>query len=320
MLYSVVDVFNKSIWYNNGEMLGVKRMSGKLLIAGGNLNKSKKEIHKLFIEYAGGINSKLAIVPTASGKEPISTIKNVQTLWIELGISPKNIVELPIYGEEGKEWREPALGDDDEIFKMLDGVNGFWFTGGNQYYTYKAFVRKDGSDTKILTEMKNKYENGAVIGGTSAGAAIMSEIMIASGSSLTAINLPILYKYEDYDDRAGSRDDNVRLVKGLGFFKGGIIDQHFDRRPRILRLIRAITDSKRNYYIGYGVSEDTAMIYDMNTKLITVVGSSAIYTVNCNNIKKPREKEARSFKDVVLNVIREGDQYNTIDNTITFLE
>ena len=295
-------------------------MGGKLLIAGGSLKKSKEKIHKLFIEYAGGINSKIAIIPTASGSDPKSTIKNVESLWIKLGINPKNIIELPIYGQEGKEWRQPALGDDDKILDMLDGVTGFWFTGGNQYYTYKAFVRKDGSDTKILKELKNKYKLGGVIGGSSAGAAIMSEVMIASGESVTAINLPILYKYEDYDDRAGLRDVNVRLVKGLGFFKDGVIDQHFDRRPRVLRLIRAVIDSKRDSYIGYGVSEDTAMIYDMDTKDITVVGSSAMYIIDCDNIKRPSEDDLRSFKDVILNIIREGDKYNTIDNTITFME
>lgn len=295
-------------------------MSGKLLIAGGSLKTSKEKIHKLFIKYAGGTGGKLAIVPTASGKVPTSTVKNVENLWIKLGINPNNIIELPIYSEEGKEWREPAAGDDEEILNMLDGVTGFWFTGGNQYYTYKAFVRKDGSDTKILREMKKRYNEGAVIGGTSAGAAIMSEIMIASGDSSTAIKLPTLYKYEDYDDSSGSRDVNVRLVKGLGFFKDGVIDQHFDRRPRILRLIRAVTDSKRRSYIGYGVSEDTAMIYDKATKNITVVGSSAIYIINCNNMKRPSEDNIGSFKDVTLNLIREGDRYNTIDDTITFME
>ena len=50
-------------------------MGGKLLIAGGSLKKSKEKIHKLFIEYAGGINSKIAIIPTASGSDPKSTIK-----------------------------------------------------------------------------------------------------------------------------------------------------------------------------------------------------------------------------------------------------
>ncbi len=293
-------------------------MAGKLLIAGGNLRKSKKKIHSLFVEYAGGKDSKIAIIPTASGDEPMSSIENVEKVWISLGIKPENIIKLPIYAELGKEWSEPALGDNEDILNMLDGATGFWFTGGNQYYTYKAFVRKDGSDTKILSEMKKRYRAGAVVGGTSAGAAIMSELMIAAGNSLTAINLPTVYKYEDYNDDSRARDPNLRLVKGLGFFKAGVIDQHFDRRPRILRLIRAVVDSKRISYIGYGVSEDTAMIFDKDSKCITVVGSSAIYIVDCNNIKRPNEDNISSFKDVVLSVIREGDKYCTIDDTITF--
>lgn len=295
-------------------------MGGKLLIAGGSLRKSKKKIHSLFIEYAGGKDAKIAIIPTASGLEPKPSIENVEKLWISLGIKPENIIKLPIYAELGSVWSEPALGDDEDIFKMLDGATGFWFTGGNQYYTYKAFVRKDGSDTRILSEMKKRYRAGAVVGGTSAGAAIMSELMIAAGNSVTAINLPTVYKYEDYNDDSRVRDPNLRLVKGLGFFKAGVIDQHFDRRPRILRLIRAVVDSKRISYIGYGVSEDTAMIFDKDSKCITVSGSSAIYIVDCNNINRPNEENISSFKDVVLSVIREGDKYCTINDTIEFNE
>lgn len=293
-------------------------MGGKLVIAGGNLEYCDKIIHKLLIEYAGGTEAKLVIVPTASGEDPISTMKYVEDLWIELGIKPDNIIKLPIYGEEGKGWRQPALGDDDEILKMLDGATGFWFTGGDQYYTHKAFIRKDGTDTKILKEIREIYINGGVIGGTSAGAAIMSEVMIASGNNMTALNLPTLYGYEDYDDE--SRVEDLRIVKGLGFFTEGIIDQHFDKRPRILRLIKAVTDPNNNLYMGYGVSEDTAMIYDRDSKNITVVGSGAVYIVDCSKIEKTKSTDSCTFKDAILNVIKEGDLYNQSENNIVFMD
>ena len=61
-------------------------MGGKLIIAGGNLKHSDKKIHKSLIELAGGINSKLAIVPTASGENPVSTMNNVEKIWISLGV------------------------------------------------------------------------------------------------------------------------------------------------------------------------------------------------------------------------------------------
>lgn len=295
-------------------------MGGKLIIAGGNLEQSDKKIHKLLIEYAGGIDAKLAIVPTASGEEPMETIKYVEEIWIELGMRPENIIKLPIYGEEGKGWREPPLGDDCEIANMLSGVTGFWFTGGDQYYTHKAFIRKDGTDTKILEAMKKVYKEGGVVGGTSAGAAIMSEVMIAIGNNVSALKSPAVYGYEDYDDENSSSMDSVRIVKGLGFFAEGIIDQHFDVRARILRLIKVVTDHNNELYMGYGVSEDTAMIYDRDTKDITVAGSGAVYIVDCSKIKKSGDKDSCTFNNAMLSVIKEGDKYNQLENKIVFMK
>lgn len=293
-------------------------MGGKLIIAGGSLEYSDKKIHKLLIEYAGGVGSKLAIVPTASGEDPVSTMNYVEELWLELGVSQENIIKLPVYGEEGSGWKQPADGDNDEIIKMLEGVTGFWFTGGDQYYTHKAFIRKDGSDTEALKLMRSIYENGGVIGGSSAGAAIMSEVMIASGDNMVALNAPTVYGYEDYDD-SEDKQTNVRIVRGLGFFKEGIIDQHFDRRPRILRLIRTITDKNNDLTIGYGVSEDTAMIYDRDTQNITVAGLGALYIVDCSKIVKSNDNST-TFKDVVLHVMKEGDLYNHRDNVLQFMD
>lgn len=288
--------------------MGECKMGGKLLIAGGGLEENEKKIHKKLIELAGGIENRLAIIPTASGEAPVNTIKNVEDIWLEIGMKKENIVLLPIFGEEGKGWREPPLGDEENILKLLEGVTGVWFTGGDQYYTHKAFIRKDGAHTKALSRLKEIYEKGGVIGGTSAGAAIMSEVMIASGNNMNALNLPPVYGYEDYDD-SDENQDYVRIVKGLGFFTEGVIDQHFDRRPRILRLIKAITDSHKDLYMGYGVSEDTAMIYDRDTKDMEVIGGGAVYIVDCSKIEKS-PNTFTTFKNVTFHVIKEGDMYN----------
>lgn len=122
-----------------------------------------------------------------------------------------------------------AQGDNDDLLQMLDGVTGFWFIGGDQYYLYKGFIRKDGMDTKILESMKNIYSNGGVIGGSSAGAAIMSSVMIASGNNKNALSGLAKHGYEDYSED----HTHLRLVKGLGFFPEGVVDQHVDARPRI---------------------------------------------------------------------------------------
>ena len=133
-------------------------MSGKLIIAGGNLEFCDKEIHKILVDHASKLGGKLAIVPTASGFEPFESIKYVEDIWKELGVKDENIVALPVYGQEGNAWQEPAQGDDPKIVEMLDGVVAFWFTGGNQYYTHKAFIRKNLTDTLALQKMKEIYK------------------------------------------------------------------------------------------------------------------------------------------------------------------
>lgn len=272
----------------------------------------------MLIEYAGGSNSKLAIVPTASVQDPNSAMEIIKELWIKLGIKADNIIKLPIFADESKNSKE-SQGDNEDFLKMLDGVTGFWFTGGDQYYTHKAFIRKDGTDTKMLEKMKHIYISGGVIGGTSAGAAIMSSVMIASGNNMSALSSPAKYGYDDYEDFSEKRGTYLRLVRGLGFFLEGIVDQHVDARPRTLRLIRAVIDSKKILSMGYGVSEDTAMIYNLESKLITVKGSGAIYIVDCSNMKHRRKDDSLTFQNVILNVIKEGDSYNTLEKNIEFM-
>lgn len=293
-------------------------MGGKLIIAGGNLSYCANMIHKRLIQYAGGKSSKLVIIPTASGKDPASTIEHVRDLWIKHGIDPSNIAVLPVYAEEGRDRREPPLGDDERIAGMLHGATGAWFTGGDQYYVHKAFLRKNGTDTKALEYLKKIYMDGGVIGGTSAGAAIMSEVMIACGDNATALSSPILYGYEGYDDSDENGTSNLRIARGLGFFTEGIIDQHFDKRPRLFRLIRSLTDYSSKLDMGYGVSEDTAMIYDRETKNITVLGRGAVYIIDCSKAEKSKDFDSVTVKNVVINVIKEGDLYNHLGNIFLF--
>ncbi len=271
----------------------------------------------MLIEYAGGIDAKLAIVPTASVQNPKLAMEIIEELWIELGVNPENVIKLPIFADQRKNGEE-SQGDNEDLLKILDGVTGFWFTGGDQYYTHKAFIRKNGTDTKILEKMKHIYSSGGVIGGTSAGAAIMSSVMIASGNNMSALNSPAKYGYEDYEDSSKDSGTYLRLVRGLGFFTEGVIDQHADSRPRTLRLIRAVIDSEENLSMGYGVSEDTAMIYNLESKCITVKGIGAIYIIDCSNIKHRKEKDSLTFQNVILNVIKEGDSYNTVVKNIEF--
>lgn len=279
-------------------------MNGKLIIAGGNLEESEHKIHEYFIKNAYKPGKKIAIVPTASGNEPIETIRHVNDIWVDLGVAKEDIITIPIYGDEGELWRDPPLGDYDEIVDIMKDINGFWFTGGDQFYTHKAFIRKNGEDTKALLKMKEIYESGGTIGGTSAGAAIMSKIMIGSGDNTDVLKGRIKHSYDDYDEE---NDDYMRIVKGLGFFEWGVVDQHFDKRARILRLARAVLEPSNKSLLGFGVSEDTALIYDKGNESIEVLGSGAIFILDLNQANNCRTDEQFSFEKMNVSIMREGD-------------
>ena len=114
----------------------------------------------------------------------------------------------------------------------------------------------DGKDTVVLKVIRKIYENGAVLGGTSAGAAVMSNPMIASGTSVGALTDGV-HILKNFDQDTG--DDQLFLTTGLGFFTHGIVDQHFLERGRFGRLLVATQYNKTRY--GFGIDENSAMVY-----------------------------------------------------------
>ena len=142
--------------------------------------------------------------------------------------------------------------DADSIVRQLDQVTGVWFGGGDQ--TRLAEVLRG---TKTAAAIRARYEAGAVVGGTSAGAAVMSTPMITgderrrggdrypSDSGLTFITI----------DR-----DNVTVSEGLGLVTNAIIDQHFVRRKRHNRLLSLVMEKSAR--LGAGIDESTALIIE----------------------------------------------------------
>ncbi|MFP3471269.1 hypothetical protein R0J90_14605, partial [Micrococcus sp. SIMBA_144] len=97
---------------------------------------------------------------------------------------PEQIDILPISNhdfkgteEDESEWTDnknhPAIAG-----RILD-YDGIWFVGGDQTDITDALLNGDGTKSLALENIWEIYRNGAVLGGTSAGAAIMSDVMIA---------------------------------------------------------------------------------------------------------------------------------------------
>jgi cyanophycinase len=137
------------------------------------------------------------------------------------------------------------------VVRLIDGATGIWFPGGDQ-------ARLTGvlANTAAIRAIHARYRDGAVIGGTSAGAAIMSDSMI-TGDQFRAGEDTSGYFGDEYP-RIARRA--IVIAPGFGFLHGTIVDQHFIRRERNNRLLSVVLE--RPTLIGVGIDEGTALRVD----------------------------------------------------------
>jgi cyanophycinase len=149
-----------------------------------------------------------------------------------------------------------------ETARALDSATGIWFPGGDQA---RIMAVLDGTPTAAA--IRARYASGAVVGGTSAGAAVMSTPMLTG------------------DERApgGARRDttqsfitiareDVVVTNGLGLVQNAIVDQHFLRRKRHNRLISVVLEHPS--MIAIGIDESTALVIEPGTPW-SIIGESA---------------------------------------------
>ncbi len=205
---------------------------GSLLIVGGGAQPDSLVQH--FIDLAGGAGrARIAVVPMASGSAKEGGLDKVAQLE-EMGA---DAFVLLVSREEA---------DRPSVVRMLDGVTGIWFTGGDQERLVPIL-----RGTRLLAAMHARREAGAVIGGTSAGAAIMPDSMITGNQ----VRDDSLGYYGDEFTTLARR--TIHISDGFGFLPGTIIDQHFVARERHNRLVSAVLE--RPSLIGVGIDESTAL-------------------------------------------------------------
>jgi cyanophycinase len=180
--------------------------------------------------------------------------------------------------------------------KILDGVGGVWFAGGDQARLTAALL-----DTPIHKKMLEMYQAGCVIGGTSAGAAVMSEVMI-TGDEKRA------------DGKEGSWEviwaDDVIRTRGFGFVKAGVIDQHFVVRRRLNRLIATVIENPK--LVGVGIDESTAVLVRPDGRY-EVLGESQVLIFDARRaktFKAPAPDKRIGAQGLTLHVLLPGDVYD----------
>jgi len=207
---------------------------GALFIVGG--GRQPDALVARFVELAGGPGrARIAVVPMASGNAQQSGDGKVEQL-VEFGADAFSLN------------LSRAQASTDSAVALLDGVTGLWFVGGDQ-----ARLTDVLQGTPVLHAIRARHERGAVLGGTSAGAAIMSDSML-TGSQIMAGEDTVGYHGDEYRRIARG---TIEIVAGFGFLEGAIIDQHFIERERHNRLLSVVLE--RPSMIGAGIAEGTAL-------------------------------------------------------------
>src|SRR6478735_3171921 len=212
-----------------------RRRRPTLLIIGGAEDRlGKATVLRRFVRLAGGRRARIVLIPTASSFQD-EVIDAYREVFTRLG-APDPVVVNP---------QDRQAAHDPELVAKLDGATGIFMSGGSQL---KLSQRLPG--TPLGAALHRAHARGAVIGGTSAGASIMSQFMISMG-----------------DEGITPRQRHSQLSAGLGLLDGVIIDQHFAQRARYGRLMSMVAASPN--LIGIGIDEDTAIeVHDRSTFVV----------------------------------------------------
>jgi cyanophycinase len=178
--------------------------------------------------------------------------------------------------------------------RILDGAGGIWFSGGDQALLTAALLH-----TPIHERMLELYREGAVIGGTSAGAAVQSEFMITGNEKRTG-------------GEEGSWEvilaDDVEHTEGFGFVRGAVIDQHFVTRRRHNRLIAVVLQHPT--LVGVGIEESTAVLVRPDGKY-EVLGEGQVIVYDARRARVLRSSDGHlGGHGLTMHALLAGDVYD----------
>jgi len=221
---------------------------GWIIPIGGAENKENdRHILERFVRVSGGRDADIVVIPTASRLN--ETGPRYEKLFGDLGAARVTSMDF----DTRRDCHEPGR------LRRLEEATGIFFTGGNQL---RISTLLGGTPVAKLIRVRNA--SGVTVGGTSAGASILSEHMIAFG-----------------DEGSSVISGSVRLAPGLGLTNRFIIDQHFRQRDRLGRLLTALAYNP--FAVGIGLDEDTAAFIGPD-ETVEVEGSGGVMIVDASDV------------------------------------
>ncbi len=257
---------------------------GHLVLIGG--GEKPPEVMRKFIELAGGKDAPIVMIPTASSEADAASYYE-KLFREEYGCT--NAVSLDI--------RKKADAGRAEWADLARKARGIFFGGGDQIRITNALL-----GTPVGNAIAAAFASGAVVGGTSAGTACQSEVMLTGEGDFSQV-----------------RTRSVETWKGLGFLPSGVVvDQHFIRRQRENRLLSVVLENPD--LLGVGVDEDTA-IWVRPDGTFQVLGRSGVMVFDAKGAPVSRQpqdtgQDLLGVHALKLHLLLPGETYNLLTRTV----
>jgi cyanophycinase len=248
----------------DGAFLRAVGGAGPVMMIGGAEDRFRdKVILSTFAELAGGGDGHVIVISTASSLGDAATAA-YRDLFLGLGIGRVS----------GIRPEDRADADDPRTAAMLADATGIFLTGGNQ-----SRLTQVVGGTKLGDALANAHDRGTVLAGTSAGASALAAHMVAFGNP-------------------GSTPKHrmVHLAAGLGIVQGVVVDQHFEQRGRIGRLLAIVAGSPS--LLGIGIDEDTCAVVTADG-VLHVIGRGAVTLVDGSRVRTDAYR-GKGFRPVMV--------------------
>lgn len=241
-----------------------------------------RQILHTFFMRAGGSEARILIIPSAS-REPEVMGRIYRDIFEDMGAQGADYLRIS----------DRSQGEDPQLQHYLETFTGVFLSGGDQLRLWDLVA-----NTPLMAKLCSLIRQGQItLAGTSAGAAVLGDPMIAGGGSGEPPNRSL-----------------VDLTTGLGIISEVIIDQHFHHRNRLGRLMSAIAAHPDK--LGIGIDEDTSALFEQDGQ-VQVVGQGTVTILDpremvYTNHSHVRAGDPLSIYNLRLHLLTHGDTYDLI--------
>ncbi len=256
------------------------KQAAVMIIGGAEDKVHGRQILQTFFTRSGGADARIAIIPCAS-REPATIGSRYHDIFEDMGAKQIEVLDIRERNdEEYSTWRD-----------YVEDCTGVFMTGGDQ-------LRLCGlmADTPLMERVRMRAQLGEItLAGTSAGAAVMGDRMIAGGGSGESPNRSL-----------------VDMASGLNIVPEVIVDQHFHNRNRMARLMSAIAAHPDK--LGIGIDEDTCAMFEGNGAF-QVIGKGTVTVIDPGHVSYTNQRDVGpsdplSIHNLRVHILSHGDRFD----------